>query len=80
MNPQAKPKPKTGERNTKCPYYDGCLDYAIDNSWQVWECSYCPYRSIQSSVTEWDYVLNEPVSYYELPLDVARRIANDPIE
>ena len=72
--------PKAGERNTHCPYYAGCLDYAIDNSWQVFDCSYCQHKQTQPSVTEWDYVLNDPVSYYELPLDIARRIVNDPTE
>ena len=80
MNPKAKPMPKSGERNTYCPYYAGCLDFAIDNSWRVWDCSYCQHKEVQPSVTEWDYVLNDPVSYYELPLDIARRIANEPLE
>ena len=80
MNPKANPLPKTGYRNTYCPFYGGCLDYAVDHSWQAWDCSYCQHKEVQPSITEWDYVLNDPVSYYELPLDIARRIANDPLE
>ena len=41
---KAKPIAETGERNIYCPYYGGCLDYAVDHSWESWNCSVCGYN------------------------------------
>lgn len=35
-------------RNLWCPFYDGCLDYAIDREWQSWSCSSCRYKNLES--------------------------------
>ena len=39
MEPRANPIPKRGERNICCPFYNDCLDQAVEGSWQSWDCS-----------------------------------------
>ncbi len=76
MDPKASPKPKHGERNIYCPNYNDCLDYAIENSWRSWNCSQCPYRTIQA-ITECEYHLTDPEPFYVLPVDVIRERARE---
>lgn len=77
MDPKANPIPGTGERNIYCPFYNHCLDYAVDQSWLCWNCSQCLHRLIRQSVSGRDYEISEAVNYYELPPNVAREIGKD---
>jgi hypothetical protein len=45
MKPDANPLCKPGERNALCPYYEYCLDYAVERHWRFWNCSVCPHES-----------------------------------
>jgi hypothetical protein len=71
MEPKAKPTPKQGERNLYCPFYNDCLDYAINNCWRYWNCSQCPHKRMQSTA-EWEYEVNDEGLYYDLSPDIAR--------
>jgi hypothetical protein len=68
MDQKLNPIPKTGERNIYCPYYNDCLDYAVTHSWETWDCSQCPHKSIKQSISE--YRLNNTDTYYDLPPDL----------
>jgi hypothetical protein len=80
MDRKAKPIPKTGERNVYCPHYGGCLDYAIDHSWESWNCSVCEHKMAHQSFGEWDYEITDPLPYYDLPPIIAESILKDSFE
>jgi hypothetical protein len=45
MKTDANPLCEIGERNALCPYYEGCLDHAVQCRWPFWDCSFCPHKS-----------------------------------
>jgi len=75
MDQKANPIHESGERNIFCPFYNDCLDYAVNGSWQAWNCSQCPHKSIKQSIAE--YVLYNTDLFYDLPLNVSGRIWPD---
>jgi len=75
MNQKANPIHESGERNILCPFYNDCLDYAVNGSWQAWNCSQCPHKLIKQSIA--DYVLYNTDLFYDLPLNVSGRIWPD---
>jgi len=75
MNQKANPIHESGERNILCPFYNDCLDYAVNGSWQAWNCSQCPHQLIKQSIAE--YVLYNTDLFYDLPLNVSGRIWPD---
>lgn len=77
MDRKAKPIPKTGERNIYCPYYGGCLDYAVDHSWESWNCSVCGYKMAKRSLRERDYEITDTVTSYHSPVTVVGGTGND---
>lgn len=77
MEPKAKPTPKQGERNIYCPFYSDCLDYVVKHFWQRWSCSECPYKLIKQSITEWEYIVNDTNTHYDLPSNGVRRIGKN---
>jgi hypothetical protein len=70
MVPKANPIPTKGERNIYCPFYNSCLDYAIRDSWETWNCSQCPHRIIKQVISEFEYEINEIDPDYDLPSDI----------
>jgi len=69
MEPNAHPVSKPGDRNSLCPHYEGCLDYAVDHRWQSWDCSECPHQLKKQGLT------HAPIAKDEDPLyDVPGRI------
>ena len=77
MDRKAKPIAKTGERNIYCPYYGGCLDYAVDHSWESWNCSVCGHKMANQSIREWEYEITEALAYYDLPPTIVENVGND---
>lgn len=61
MDQQANPTPKRGDRNIYCPFYSECLDYAVEYSWQSWNCSHCAHNETRA-LPEWECEMhsNEP--------------------
>ena len=80
MDQEVKPKPKLGKRNIYCPYYCGCLDYAVNHAWESWNCSGCQHRMTRQAFSQRDYVMSNAVTYYELPLNAVRSVAKDAFE
>jgi hypothetical protein len=66
-----KPNPihKSGNRNLYCPYYEGCLDHAVESRWRYWDCCECAHKSKQESITGIQTV-SDPNVYYELPANI----------
>lgn len=75
MDQKANPIPESGERNIFCPIYNDCLDYAVSSSWKTWNCSQCPYKLLEQSISE--YVLDSADSVYDLPLHLSGGIWAD---
>jgi len=75
MNQKANPIHESGERNILCPFYNDCLDYAVNGSWQACNCSQFPHKLIKQSIAE--YVLYNTDLFYDLPLNVSGRIWPD---
>jgi hypothetical protein len=69
MVPKGNPIPAKGERNIYCPYYDNCLDYAVQDWWDSWNCSQCPYRLIKQSINKDTYKRGEDDLDYDLVCD-----------
>jgi len=67
MRPTPNPIHKSGTRNVFCPYYDECLDHAVERRWKYWKCSECPNKLRQLSpghvrtIHDWS-------PYHEFPL------------
>ena len=74
MDASANPIPRLGERNLYCPYYDACLDYAVKNRWQSWNCFQCPNKSIQETITVYECKGDNSDLYYNLSPEIARTI------
>ena len=66
---KSKPNPihKSGTRNVFCPYYEECLDHAVERRWKYWNCTGCPHKLNKISL---GYVrtVTDPNPFYELPL------------
>jgi hypothetical protein len=77
MNAIPKPIPQQGNRNTFCPHYGACLDFAIGCSWKVWNCSRCPLKAKQLSVNEYVDVSADPEPCYELPPELVQRFGGN---
>ena len=74
MVPKGNPIPARGERNIYCPYYNNCLDYAVQDWWDSWNCSQCAYRSIKKSFGERDYDNGKDELDYNLLCDLPLEI------
>jgi hypothetical protein len=74
MERNAHPVSKSGDRNSLCPHYDGCLDYAVDHRWQCWNCSECPHNLEKEALSQAPIVKDEnPLCY--LPPRILRQIS-----
>jgi hypothetical protein len=73
MEPKPNPICKRGERNIYCLFYSDCLDHAVNQFWQHWSCSKCPYRKIKSVDGLTHEAYNGEVCY-EISPDIMREI------
>jgi hypothetical protein len=74
MDSKVNPTCKHGERNIFCPYYEDCLDYAVARSWKSWNCSECPHKMEDPSLSEYDYLIYGADLCYDLPSTITQRI------
>ncbi len=70
MNQNYNPLPRKGERNVFCPFYDHCLNHAINKSWRYWNCGECRYKFDQRARPELRLNVNESIEYYDLRLNL----------
>ncbi len=69
MNKTCKPVGKGGHRNIFCPYYNECLNYAIQEYWEDWNCTSCENVANEEAKPEMRMTVSGSVPYYELLLD-----------
>lgn len=57
-------KTDRGERNLFCSHYSNCLDYAIKEGWNSWDCSRCAlkYHRVDKEALS---ICTEEIPYYE---------------
>ncbi len=67
MNPKCNPVHKKGNRNVHCPYYANCLDYAIEKSWDHFDCGDCLQRLNERARPEIRLTVSDPILHYDLP-------------
>jgi hypothetical protein len=48
MTPNLQRSDNGKERNTDSPYYDACLDDAVDEKWRGWSCSKCEKSNVRA--------------------------------
>ena len=64
MKPNGNPLCRSGDRNALCPYYEGCLDHAVERHWRFWDCSICPHRSKKKSLGDAPMVKDPNPEYH----------------
>ncbi|MFW6147101.1 MAG: hypothetical protein ACOC6B_01770 [Thermodesulfobacteriota bacterium] len=77
MVPKGNPLPATGVRNIHCPHYENCLDYAVQERWDAWNCAQCPYRFLQQPVDVSDYDVGGDGLDYDLLCDLPQEVDRD---
>ena len=55
-----------GERNIYCPHYCICLDHAVINSWDSWECDNCVYKDIKESLKNIQIMNHDDFPFYSV--------------
>lgn len=68
MKPAHNPVYKKGDRNVFCPHYGGCLDYAIEESWQYWNCCECLERTNYAARPEFQLRSSDAIDYFDAPV------------
>lgn len=68
------PTPEAGDRNVFCPYYDHCLDQAVDQAWKTWHCSQCAHKVTTEHMPEGVGLTGYSSPYYTIPLAIERMI------
>ena len=72
MKPAHNPKHEKGDRNVYCPYYGDCLDYAIEVSWQYWNCGECLEKANQAAMPDFQFRSSDTIDYLDIPLEITR--------
>ncbi len=65
-NVERNPNPRRGNRNVFCCDYNYCLDHAITQSWNSWNCCKCKFRFGQDVEKERLPISNEVIVEYAL--------------
>lgn len=68
MNKACNPLQREGERNVFCPFYNRCLDHAIKESWQYWDCGDCRNKENQRAIPEMRLVTTDSIEHCDLRL------------
>lgn len=73
MKAQRNPIHKSGHKNVFCPFYEQCLDAAVRRRWKCWDCSACPQKAKEESLSE-AISLQDSSPYYTLPPGIYRQV------
>ena len=68
MNKTCNPLQRKGERNVFCPLYNRCLDHAIKEFWEYWDCGDCQNKLNQGGRPEMRLMATGSIAYYDLRL------------
>jgi hypothetical protein len=69
MDHPCTPLQRRGERNIFCSFYNGCLDYAIKESWSCWDCSDCQHKFDEGLTPEFEFFAGDTIEHYDLKLN-----------
>ena len=69
MDLKCNPVQNNGDRNLFCPYYGDCLDYAITELWNDWDCGECQHKMRQDGRQVVQFSNNYTIPYYELMME-----------
>lgn len=58
-------KSNEGGRNLFCSHYSHCLDYAIKEAWNSWNCTKCDFKNKRYEQSAAMSVNTEDIAYYE---------------
>jgi len=64
------PVHRTGMRNVFCPYYDDCLDHAVDKCWRDWDCSECEHKWNDEAKPELLLEVGDSIAYYDIAIKI----------
>jgi hypothetical protein len=70
MKPRLNPVHQKGDRNIYCPHYGDCLDYAIEVSWEYWNCGDCHERGNQAAMPDFRFRSDDAVDFFDMPLEI----------
>lgn len=66
---------RKGERNALCPYYRQCLDEAVQNSWDYWDCSQCDHKRKRDPEMYELVMFDESDLPYDLPPEIHKTMS-----
>ena len=70
MDSKRNPIGKQGERNIFCAYYGDCLNDAIKQCWEGWNCSACVSRFNSEGRPPERYRVPFSVAYYDVHVKI----------
>ena len=74
MELKSNPIHKLGSKNIYCPYYEECLDHAVEGRWKYWSCSECPHKVTQQRRLSEVRTVHDSVVYYQVPSQIFREL------
>ena len=64
--PPINPIHSSGKKNIFCPHYRTCLNHAVKNTWDSWECDNCVYKSIKEPLKDIQILIHDDSPYYSV--------------
>jgi hypothetical protein len=71
MEHSTNPIHRLGNKNIHCPYYEECLDHAVERRWKYWSCSKCSHKATRQKLSEVP-TAHDPGDYYHVPSRIFR--------
>jgi hypothetical protein len=47
---------------------------AVKKAWEFWDCAECPYKASTDPEFDIECTLRNPVTYYDLPMEIAGKM------
>jgi hypothetical protein len=73
MNLNSNPLHKRGQRNIFCPYYEACLDHAVERRWKYWNCTECPHKLMKQPLIDMP-AIRDANPCYRLPARIYQQV------
>jgi hypothetical protein len=73
MKSKRNPIHKKGDRNALCPHYGGCLDLAVENAWEFWDCCQCHHRLSRDPSLDIFSPGDDDSYYYDIPVEISKK-------
>jgi len=76
MNHNGNPVHTKGDKNVFCPYYDNCLDHAVELHWEYWTCLHCQHKQKETFVQDALLLTKDADPYYSFSPYLYKKAAN----